>query len=95
MSRSGSRLWRRILRRVLGCQYYLRRQRLASIYAIQAEWLAPRPRNNGEKFLQPSTNVLVDKSIDQVFGDGDGDWLILAVDEDISSLDPEDLLTDL
>lgn len=82
----------------------------ASIYAIQAEWQAPRPlaqrvanlsgtgtqpRNNGENFLQPSTTILDDQAIDQVFGDDDADWLILAVDEDITSLDPQDLVTDL
>ncbi len=34
------------------------------------------PRSNGDTFLQPGVTVLDDPSVDQVFGEGDIDWLI-------------------
>lgn len=79
-------------------------------FSIQAEWTSARPiaqkvaniqgfgsppRNNGIFFLTPGSTVLNDASVDTVFGDGDGDWLLVDLPVDGIDTDPLDIVTDL
>lgn len=83
-----------------------------AIYSIQAEWLSSRslqtkvenltgigvgPQNNGNFFLQSGSTALSDGAIDTVFGDQDGDWLVINAEEDLA-LDIDvlvDIVTDI
>lgn len=71
----------------------------AAAYAIQAEWQSARPlaqkvanisgtgspdRNNSGYFLQPAVTVFDDGEVDQIFGDGDNDWILYDFAEDLA-----------
>jgi hypothetical protein len=83
----------------------------AGVYSIQAEWLSGRPlgdrvanlsgagvgpRNNGNYFLIPGSTANDDAAVDVVFGEGEDDWIVANLTEDlVSDLSVGDLTLDL
>lgn len=83
----------------------------SAVFSIQAEWLSSRPlhqrvanlrgtgsgpRFNGNFFLVPASTAVNDAAIDTVFGDADGDWLLVDVGVDLApDASVEDVVTDL
>jgi hypothetical protein len=83
-----------------------------AVYSIQGEWLSGRPLQtrvdnlsgigNGPKFndpyyLLPNGTVIDDGAVDRVFGDEDGDWLLVntAVDQSLDANLLVDIVTNI